>query len=87
MLWVGLWNGNAVARFNPKTGKMLTKIQVPAHNVTSCAFGGDHLDELYITTAAVDMTKEEREAKPKSGSLFKVIPGVKGVKSTFFGKQ
>ncbi|NNJ81915.1 MAG: SMP-30/gluconolactonase/LRE family protein, partial [Flavobacteriaceae bacterium] len=35
MLWVGLWNGNAVARFNPKNGELIQKIEVPAHNVTA----------------------------------------------------
>ena len=86
MLWVGMWNGNAVAQFNPKTGELLKKIQVPAHNVTSCAFGGDNLDEMYITTASVDMTKEEKEKYPLAGSLFKVKMDIKGVKSSFFKK-
>ncbi len=84
MLWVGLWNGNAVARFNPETGQLLSKIEVPAHNVTACAFGGKNLDTLYITTASVDMTEEERLKYPKAGSVFKAVPGVKGVRSTFF---
>jgi sugar lactone lactonase YvrE len=87
MLWVGMWNGNAVIRFDPNSGKMLSKINVPAHNVTSCAFGGKYLDTLYITTASVDMTPEEHAKFPLAGSLFKAVPGVKGVKSTFFGKQ
>ncbi len=86
MLWVGLWNGNSVARFNPKTGKLLSKIEVPAHNVTACAFGGKILDILYITTAKVDMTDEELKQKPFSSSIFKVKPGVKGVKASFSGK-
>lgn len=85
MLWVGMWNGDAVARFNPKTGKLISKIKVPAHNVTSCAFGGEHLDVLYITTSSLDMTAEELEKYPLAGSIFKVNPGVKGVKSSFFG--
>ena len=87
MLWVGMWNGNAVIRFDPNTGKILSKIKVPAHNVTSCAFGGKNLDTLYITTASVDMTPEEHAKFPLAGSLFKAVPGVKGVKSVFFGKQ
>ena len=87
MLWVGLWNGNAVARFNPSTGALMSKIEVPAHNVTSCAFGGDNLDVLYITTASIDMTEEEKKQYPLAGSIFKVNPGVKGVKSAFFGVQ
>lgn len=84
MLWVGLWNGNAVARFNPETGQLVSKIEVPAHNVTACAFGGKNLDTLYITTASVDMTEEEHLKFPKAGSLFKAVPGVKGVRSAFF---
>jgi sugar lactone lactonase YvrE len=87
MLWVAMWNGNAVVRFDPNTGEIISKIEVPAHNVTSCAFGGKLLDTLYITTASIDMTPEEHEKYPLAGSLFKVVPGVKGVKSSFFGKQ
>ena len=87
MLWVGMWNGNAVIRCNPKTGKIISKIEVPAHNVTACAFGGKNLDTLYITTASIDMTKEEKAAYPLAGSLFKADPGVKGVKSVFFGNN
>lgn len=85
MVWVGLWNGNSVVRFNPNNGELLQKIEVPAHNVTACAFGGKNLDELYITTATVDMTEEEQKKYPLAGSIFKVKPGVKGVKSDFFG--
>ncbi|QQY82695.1 SMP-30/gluconolactonase/LRE family protein [Tamlana sp. s12] len=86
MLWVGMWNGNGVIRFNPKTGKAIQKIEVPAHNVTSCAFGGENLDVLYITTASVDMTAEEILKYPHAGSLFSVVPGVKGVCANFFNK-
>jgi len=87
MLWVGLWNGNGVGRFNPKTGELISKIEVPAHNVTACAFGGENLDTLYITTARVDMSDDELKEKPLSGSIFKVKPGVRGVKSSFFGTK
>lgn len=87
MLWVGLWNGNAVARFNPQNGKLISKIDVPAHNVTSCAFGGKNLDKLYITTASVDMTEEEKVKFPDAGSIFVVTLGVKGVKGNYFAKN
>jgi sugar lactone lactonase YvrE len=84
MVWVGMWNGNAVIRFNPKTGKVLQKVEVPAHNITSCAFGGKNLDTLYITSAKLDMTEEELKKYPLAGSVFKIVPGVKGVKSYSF---
>ena len=60
---------------------------VPAHNVTACAFGGEDLDVLYITTSSLDMTDEEKKAFPLSGSIFRVKPGVTGVKSSFFKRQ
>lgn len=85
-LWVGLWNGNSVGRFDPLSGKLMSKIEVPAHNVTSCSFGGENFETLYITTASVDMTDEEHEKYPLAGSLFEVKPGVKGVAGNFFGQ-
>lgn len=83
-LWVGLWNGNSIVRFDPETGALLSQVQVPAHNVTACAFGGRDLDSLFITTARLDMTAEELETYPDAGSIFVYVPGVKGVKSDFF---
>lgn len=85
-LWIGLWNGNKVARYDPLNGQMISSIEVPAHNVTSCAFGGPALDTLYITTARVDMTDAELDSLPLSGSLFKAVPGVVGVISAQFVK-
>lgn len=83
-LWVGLWNGNAVARFDPLTGTLLEKIEVPAHNVTSCSFGGENFETLYITTSSLDMNDEESKKYPLAGALFEVKPGVKGVAGNFF---
>ncbi|PHN04591.1 SMP-30/gluconolactonase/LRE family protein [Flavilitoribacter nigricans] len=85
MIWVALWKGSAVARFDPRSGKLLEKIEVPALKVPSCAFGGPELDTLYITTASIDMSPEQQTQFPDAGSLFSVKPGVKGVGSPFFG--
>jgi len=84
-LWVGMWNGNAVLCFDSQTGKILKRVNVPAHNVTACAFGGPNLDQLFITTSSNDMTEEEKKKFPLAGSLFFVKPGVRGVKSNSFG--
>lgn len=86
-LWVALWNGNAVARFDPLTGKLIKKINVPAHNVTSCVFGGKNFETLYITTSSLDMTENEKEEFPLAGSLFEVRPGIKGVAGNFFSQS
>ncbi|MEV4894125.1 SMP-30/gluconolactonase/LRE family protein [Nonomuraea sp. NPDC055795] len=49
-VWVALWEGGAVLRLRPD-GRLDLAVEVPAANVTSCAFGGPGLGELYITTA------------------------------------
>lgn len=51
MLWVALWGGYGVARYNPQTGEMLEFVPLPDKNVSCCAFGGEDGDVLYITTA------------------------------------
>ncbi|MDW3210790.1 MAG: SMP-30/gluconolactonase/LRE family protein [Reichenbachiella sp.] len=86
-LWIALWNGNMVSRWDPNTGELIGKINVPAHNITSVAFVGEQLDSLIITSARVDMSDEELEKYPLAGSLFVAVPGVKGVKSNFYKTQ
>lgn len=81
MLWVAHWGGFGVYRWNPHTGELLSKIEIPAPHVTSCAFGGEHLDHLIITTARKNMTKEQLLTYPESGNTFILKPGVKGVQS------
>jgi len=83
-IWVALWGGSAVGCWNPETGELLRTIEVPAKNVTSCAFGDDDLETLYITTARTGTSNEDLKKFPKSGSLFKTKPGVKGMKAYFF---
>ncbi len=83
-LWVAMWGGGAVHRWDPETAEHLGSIAVPASQVTSCAFGGRNLDELYITTARAGLTRKERRAQPHAGGLFKAEPGVPGVKAFAF---
>lgn len=83
-LWVALWEGWGVGRFDPNTGEMLAKIEVPVACVTSCCFGGPHFEELYITTASRDLTDENRGKQPDAGGLFLARPGVAGTPSVRF---
>lgn len=80
-LWVAHWGGYGVYCWNPETGVLLDKIDVPAPNVASCAFGGPKLDVLYITTARAGLSDADLQKYPLSGSLFSVVPGVRGVKA------
>jgi len=84
MLWVAQWGGSCVIRWNPKNGKILEKIQVPAKNVTAVAFGGPNLDILFITTAQIAMSPEDEKRYPDAGNIFTIKPGVKGIKANIF---
>jgi sugar lactone lactonase YvrE len=83
-LWVALWGGYCIAKFNPRTGELLQKIKVPAPNVSSCAFGGENLETLYITTARQGMNDDQLKQFPLSGGLFSAKPGVHGVPAEFY---
>jgi sugar lactone lactonase YvrE len=84
MLWIAHWGGSKVTRWNPKTGKQINSLEVPALNVTSCIFGGKDLNELYITTARMGLNKEQLNYYPFSGGLFRIKTDVKGSPSYAF---
>ena len=84
MLWIALWDGFGVARFDPETGQLLQKISVPAPKVTSCAFGGENLNTLFITTARVEMSAAELEKYPLSGGIFSADANIRGIPAHHF---
>ncbi|MCS7011321.1 MAG: SMP-30/gluconolactonase/LRE family protein [Anaerolineales bacterium] len=79
MLWIALWGGAAVTRWNPASGQMLASYLVPALNVTSCIFGGPTLSDLYITSARHGMNPAELERYPLSGGLFRLQTDTQGL--------
>lgn len=83
-LWIALYGGACVTCWDPATRGLVKKIDVPARNVTSCAFGGKDLKTLYITTARQGASKADLEKYPLSGSVFKIRTGDKGVKAVFY---
>jgi sugar lactone lactonase YvrE len=85
MLWVALWDGYRVCRWNPHTGELLQTISIPAAKVSACTFGGRNLDELYITTARENMSAEQLEKEPMAGSVYRVKLDVRGIPAYSFG--
>lgn len=80
MLWIAHWDGWQVSRWNPQTGKKLAYVKLPVARVSSCTFGGNDLQELYVTTAREGLSDTELKGQPLAGSLF-VIHGL-GVRGT-----
>ncbi|GAB4501789.1 MAG: SMP-30/gluconolactonase/LRE family protein [Anaerolineales bacterium] len=84
-LWVGMWGGAALSVWNPTSGELLESIPLPAKNVTSCAFGGDSLNELYITSARRGLSAADLAAYPLSGGLFRLKTRLAGAPTWEFG--
>lgn len=79
-LWVALFDGGKVLRIDPKTSARTYQVLVPeAGSVTSCAFGGNNLDHLYITTARVALSPEDLKTRLNAGSLFVARVPFRGV--------
>lgn len=81
-LWVALWGGSQVRRYDSTDSYKLDQvIELPAPFVTSCAFAGEDLDTLIITSATDDQVGGPKEA----GMTFYAKPGVTGRPSRTFG--
>lgn len=77
MLWVAIWGGGSVRRFDPRRGSFLSELVFPVKNITSCAFGGKCLDDLYVTSSNIGAEGDELKY---AGSLFRVnTGGISGV--------
>lgn len=85
-LWVALWGAGRVHRYDPGTGALRQVVTVPAPFTSSCAFGGEGLETLFITTARGGLTPQQAAEFPLSGDVFAVRPGVAGVPACFFGE-
>jgi sugar lactone lactonase YvrE len=84
-VWLAVWDGAEVRRYSPD-GRVDRVLKVPAPRVTSCGFGGPHMEDLYITTARVGLSATQLEEFPLSGSLFAVGTGTSGsARNTFAG--
>jgi sugar lactone lactonase YvrE len=69
-VWVAVWGGGVIQRYDAR-GRLTGVVRLPAANVTSCAFGGPDLRQLFITTAA--------GPGAEAGRLFTCPAGIAGL--------
>ena len=82
-LWVAIWDGGRVVQLSPE-GVELAQILLPVSRPTSVTFGGTDLRTLYITSASVDLSENEKSAQPFAGALFSFRTQVTGLLSKRF---
>lgn len=76
-VWLALWGGSQVRRYTPG-GSLERVVELPASQITSCAFAGAELSDLYITSARDFLDPDALEREPDAGALFVCRPGVRG---------
>ena len=82
-LWNAEWGGGRVVRYTPH-GRIDRIVELPCAQVTCCAFGGDKLERLFVTTARTGLDSAALAREPRAGALFAVDPGVRGLADTAF---
>ncbi|XP_059051906.1 regucalcin-like [Achroia grisella] len=81
-LWVALMFGGTVLHVDPDTKEIIYSYKLPTSRVTSVAWGGPNLDELFITTG---QDKVELNAEPLQGAIFTIRgTGRRGVPPNYF---
>jgi L-arabinonolactonase len=83
-LWNAQWGGWRIVRYAPD-GTIDRMVDVPVGQPSSCAFGGDDLRTLFVTSAREGLAPEDLAEQPLAGSLFAFEPGVRGASPTVFG--
>ncbi len=91
-----LWNAELISgdltRYDPE-GNVERKIGMPVRNITSVMFGGDKLDEIYVTSmarvkhpAVHDRFRKDLKPQFGAGSLFRITGlGIRGLPEPRFG--
>ena len=82
-LWVACFGGAAVRCYSP-AGALLDEIFFPVTQVTSCAFGGSGLADLYVTSAAYRLSADQLKKEPHAGATFICRPGAEGMPTSSF---
>jgi sugar lactone lactonase YvrE len=60
-------------------------VDLPVQYPTCPIFGGANLDELYLTSAWIDLGRERHHEQPQAGDLFRIRAGVRGMPEPKFG--
>jgi sugar lactone lactonase YvrE len=76
--WCALHGGSRLRRFTA-AGAVDRDIALPVSQPTMCAFAGEALDVLYVTSAADKLTPQQRRREPLAGALLRLRPGERGI--------
>jgi sugar lactone lactonase YvrE len=67
-------------------GRLDPEIMLPVSQPTICAFAGDDLEVLYVTSASNDLSAEQLSAEPIAGPLLRFRAGVSGIARPYIAR-
>ena len=76
--WSTLYEGGRVVRISP-AGEIVETYPLPVLCPTMCAFGGEDLKTLYVTSASQGRPEDELKKYPQSGAVFALRVDVAGL--------
>jgi sugar lactone lactonase YvrE len=82
-LWNAEFAGARLVRYAPD-GRVDRTVAVPVRSPTCCAFGGDDLGTLYVTSSTHEHSAVDRSAEPMSGGLLALDVGVRGLPEAMY---
>jgi len=83
-LWSAKWNGHRITRYTPE-GNIDIEISLPIQRPTSCIFGGENLNILFVTSASQDVGETMPLQDADAGKLFAIkFTQIQGVAETPF---
>ena len=82
-LWSARFGGSCLVRHNPD-GAIDRLVELPVSNPTSCAFGGDDLATLFVTSATFGLRDEQLKSNALEGTVLSLEVGVKGARTEQF---
>ena len=77
-LWVAFWGGSKIMCIDAQSKRVEEVIQFPVSKITSCAFGGEQMDQLFVTSAKVQVSEVD---EPMAGKTFVIELGITGIPS------
>jgi len=78
-LWIALWGGARISKWNPASGKLEAEVAIPALHSSACVFGGPRRDILYVTSARKGMDESALAQYPLSGGVFQIQTQTEGM--------
>ena len=85
MVWLALWDGACIQRWDPRSGELLASYSFPAKRTSCPVFGGKKMNELYVTSAAIGLEEKDDWEYPHNGALMRMKTAFKGMPSFMFG--